>query len=195
MPDEFQYGTDWQQSSGPLVMRKATEPLIWPIDDNSISGAKDVLADGLHPVIAVGDRAAAERALQPTGVVVTYNANATQAEVNFADGFIVRQWINSTLTYVDAAPATFETTPYQGQPVYVDDSAALSAGVTLSFSPLNSAGTRNPMAGVLWWCQDEYPDSGVGGPNATDQFDVVLPDEETEQEYCVMLFNGMRDAS
>ena len=110
--------------------------------------------------------------------------------VNIADGFIVRQIVNNHLTY---GGETYETTLVPGYPVYVDDSAQLSEGVTLSFSPLNSAGVKNPQAGVLWYCQDEYADSGVGGPNLAATFDTTLLNSEVEQEFCVLLFNGSRE--
>jgi len=37
--------------------------------------------------------------------------------------------------------------------------------VTLSLSPLNGAGSGNPVAGYLFYDQDEYVDSVVGGAN------------------------------
>ena len=193
MPAEFYSGTDWQQSSEPYVNRKVALAYIWPEAAKSGSGTKDALADGLHPVVAVGLRAGAERGLQPTGVVVTFDSADDIAIINFADGYIVRQYVANILTYAQAAAATFETTPYPGQPVYVDDSDDLAEGVTLSMSPLNEDDLRNPFAGVLFWCQDEYKDSGKGGPNTADQFDVVLANELVQQEYCIMLFNGFRD--
>ena len=92
-----------------------------------------------------------------------------------------------------SSPATFDTAVIVGQPVYVDDSAALSDGVTCSLSPLNSAGVKNPQAGVLWYCQDEIADGLAGGARATATFDTSLPNAETEQVYCVLLLNVSRD--
>jgi hypothetical protein len=77
-----------------------------------------------------------------------------------------------------------------GQAVYVDDSNDLSAGVTLSMSPLNELGTENPLAGWLWYCQDEIADGVAGGARTTSTFDVVLLNSYVEQEYCVMLSGG-----
>jgi len=170
----------------------------WPVDDNSQSGAKDALADGLHPVIAIGGRTAADgRPLNVTGVVMKYEAGATTATgiavVNIASGMIVRQYVSNILTYSGTVPATFETAPVVGQPVYVDDSLALSAGVTLSMSPLNEGGLKNPRAGVLWYCQDEMANSEMGGARSSPTFDTSLANEETEQEYCVLLLNQGRD--
>ena len=135
-----------------------------------------------------------------TGVVVTCLEGLVEAEdvvqINTADGAIVRQYVHNVLTYSEAVPASWETAPVVGQPVYVDDSAALGAGVTLSMSPFNSTGTlKNPLAGYLWYCQDEYADSTVGGPNVDPTFDGTLAEESVEQEYCVLLINSARDLS
>jgi hypothetical protein len=59
-PDEFQDGTNWQQASGPHVIIQVHEADIWPVADNSGSGTKDAIAGGLHPVIAIGGRTAAD---------------------------------------------------------------------------------------------------------------------------------------
>lgn len=198
MPDTFMEGTNWQQSSGPHVIVQVHESDCWPVADNSGSGTKDELEDGLHPVIAIGGRTAADgRPLNITGVVVTVLEALAEAndlvQVNIADGVIVRQYVHNVLTYSGGVPNTFETAPVPGQPVYVDDSNDLSEGVTLSMSPLNDADVKNPQAGVLWYCQDEYANSSVGLGNASSTFDSSLPNEATEQEYCVLLFNGSRE--
>jgi hypothetical protein len=198
MPDTFYAGTNWQQSSEPHTIIQVQESDCWPVDDRSGTGTKDQLADGLHPVIAIGGRTAADgRPLNVTGVVVSYTGAGAGAatdlvRVNIADGTIVRQYVANVLTY-SGTPATFETTPVPGQPVYVDDSDDLSEGVTLSMSPLSDAGLRNPQAGVLFYCQDEYANAQVGGANATTTFDVVLANSLVEQEYCVLLLNGSRE--
>ena len=90
-------------------------------------------------------------------------------------------------------PATFETAPVIGQPVYVDDTAALSAGVTLSLSPLSGAGLANPLAGHLFYCQDEYRDGDIGGANAAVTWPLTWANEETETEVCVMLSSDSGD--
>jgi hypothetical protein len=149
-PDTFQNGTNWQQSSGPHVIRDALESDCWPVDDNSGSGTKDQLAEGLHPVIALGGRTAADgRPLNLTGVVTSFQAGGTTAtgrvRVNIADGMVVRQYVANVLTYSGGAANTFEQAPVPFQPVYVDDSDDLSEGVTLSMSELNDADVRNPL--------------------------------------------------
>jgi hypothetical protein len=171
----------------------------WPVDDRSGSGTKDQLDEGLHPVIAIGGRTAADgRPLNLTGVVVSYSGagsgNATdQVRVNIADGYVVRQYVANVLTYAAAVPATFEQAPVVGQPVYVDDSDDLSEGVTLSMSPLNDADVRNPLAGYLWYCQNEMADAQWGGARSTPTFDTSLANELVEQEFCVLLINAARE--
>jgi len=199
MPAYFQTGTDWQQSSEPHTIVAVQESDCWPVDDRSGSGTKDQLAPGLHPVIAIGGRTAADgRPLNLTGVVVSYagtgSGTATdRVEVNIADGTIVRQYVGNVLTYSGGDANTFETAPVVGQPVYVDDSNDLAAGVTLSMSPLNDAGVANPLAGYLWYCQDEIADGLAAGSRATATFDGTLADSLVEQEYCVLLINAARE--
>lgn len=194
MPDTFYASTGWEQSSGPITNIQVHEADIWPVDDNSISGTKDTVDPGKHPVVAVGGRTGADgRPLNLTGVVMTVLEGITEpvdlVQLNVADGFIVRQYVCNIYTH----PSTYEQAPIVGQPVYVDDSAALSAGVTLSLAAWNSANVPNPLAGYLWYCQDEYADAVVGGPNHVPLFDGALPNEKTEQEYCVLLVNHGRD--
>lgn len=203
MSDIFQLAP-WEDTSGPFVTVPVHESDIWPVDDNSGSGTKDSIFNaagdyaGVHPVVAVGGRTAADgRPLNVTGIVVSATPGLTTAlgrvVLNVADGFIVRQWVANVLTYANDVPATFEQAPVVGQPVYVDDSNDLGEGVTLSMSPLNDADVANPYAGVLWYCQDEMADSAQGGPNAAATFDTSLANELVEQEFCVLLINGARE--
>lgn len=204
MVDTFITGPDWQDTSGPYVTVPVHEQDIWPVADNSGSGTKDGIFDangdydGVHPVVAIGGRTAADgRPLNLTGVVVSATPGLTtslgRVVINIADGFIVHQYVANILTYNAGSAATFETAPVVGQPVYVDDSDDLGEGVTLSMSPLNDGDLKNPQAGVLFYCQDEMADSAQGGPNATYSFDTSLANELVEQSYCVLLFNGSRD--
>ena len=138
------------------------------------------------------------RPLNLVGVVTSVNLSVLgtatdRVVINIGHGSIYRQYVSNILTYSGEAPDTFETTPQVGQPVYIDDSADLSEGVTLSMSPLNHAGTENPLAGLLWYCQDEIADGQVAGSRATATFDTTLADEATEQVYCVMLVAGFRE--
>jgi hypothetical protein len=199
MPATFWSGTNWEQSSEPYTPISVQESDCWPVDDRSGSGTKDQLAPGLHPVVAIGGRTAADgRPLNLTGVVVTYDGvgsgTATdRVVVNIADGAIVRNYVANVLTYAAGVPATFETAPIVGQPVYVDDSDDLGEGVTLSMSPLNDADVRNPLAGYLMYCQDEIADGFAAGARTTSTFDGTLADELVEQTYCVLLVNAARE--
>ena len=196
MPDTFYAGEEWQQSSEPITVVTVLESNIWPVDDNSISGIKDQIENGLHPIIAIGGRGALERPLNLTGVVVSCIEGLTESEdiiqINIADGAIVRQYVANMLSY-GKDPEDYELAPIPGQPVYVDDSSALSEGVTISMSPLNEVGYSNPLAGYLFYCQDEYADITVGGQNFDSTFDSVLANEYIEQEYCILLINGARE--
>jgi len=196
MPTDFMAATDWEQASGPLTIVSVQENDCWPVDTRSISGAKDTLAAGKHPVIAIGGMTAADgRPLNVTGVVVSFEGTndsgiaTDRVNVNIADGYIVRQYVANILTH----PNTYEQAPVVGQPVYVDDSAALSAGVTLSMAAANSAAVKNPQAGILWYCQNEIADGLAGGSRAASTFDGSLLNSLVEQEYCVLLFNGSRE--
>lgn len=198
MPDTFQEGTDWEQASEPQTIITVQESDCWPVADRSGSGTKDEIDEGLHPVIAIGGRTAADgRPLNLTGVVVSFSGTVgdptAHVRVNIADGYIVRQYVANVLTYSGGSANTFEQAPVPGQPVYVDDSDDLSEGVTLSMSPLNDADVRNPLAGYLFYCQDEYADSWVGGPNVAATFDTALANELVEQEFCVLLINAARE--
>ena len=199
MTTQFYSGSAWEQSSEPHTFVEVQESDCWPVDDRSLSGAKDQLADGLHPVIAIGGRTAADgRPLNLTGAVVSCNISTAgtatdRIVVNIADGTIVRNYVANIATYSGGSAATYETAPVVGQPVYVDDSADLAAGVTLSMSPANSAGTLNPLAGYLWYCQDEIADGQVGGARSTATFDTALSDSLVEQTYCVLMVNAARE--
>jgi hypothetical protein len=198
MPATFYEGTDWQQSSEPHVFVSVQEENCWPVDVRSESTTKDQLAPGLHPFVAVGEYAAPTRPLNLVGVVTSVNLSVLgtgtdRVVLNVAHGSIYRQYVSNILTYSGGAPNTYETTPQIGQPVYIDDSADLSEGVTLSMSPLNWNDVENPLAGVLWYCQDEIADGQVGGARAASTFDTALANEAVEQIYCVMLVAGFRE--
>ena len=173
---EFLSGSNWEQSSGPTVSRKFHLSDLWPIGAGSEvgSGDKDDLADGLHPILAIGSQGGQwgiECRCNLTGVVISYNS----ANITFYD------WLGA-VSYA----ATFDI----GAAVYVDDSSYLSSGVTLSLSPFNEVGSANPLAGYLMYCQDEYMDSGVGGPNIEMTWPKDADDSElVEMELCVMLVN------
>lgn len=166
--DYFIHGPDWESSSGPILSRAFLLADLWPEGADSESdstGDKDVLEDGYHPFLAIGPKAL--RPLNLVGVVLTYSSDAGIVEMNLAPGFVGKAYVANVLTYNAGSPNTFDQSLAIGEPVYIDDSDSLPEGVTLSRSPLNDDGNGNPLAGYLFYDQDDYSDSGVGGPNAT----------------------------
>jgi len=193
MTAEFYKGTDWESSSGPIISRMFDEADLWPVGARSGSGTKDVLADGLHPVLAIGGRAVADgRPNNVTGVVMTVSPSGGLVQMNVASMAAVKQYVANVLTYSGSppTPATFEQAPVIGQPVYVDDSDDLAEGVTLSLSPLNEDGLANPLAGYLWYDQDEYPDSEVGGANLTNPWPKTWLNSLVYTKVTVLLTNA-----
>lgn len=188
----FYSAVDWEQSSSPMVSRNVhleandTTQLLWPV-----GGTFDTLTDGEHPVLAIGR--AANRPANLVGVVMTYNTATEIATLNVADKVIVRAYVANIAGYDGAAANAWQNTIYPGDPVYVDDSddlSTLDTGCTLSFSDTNEDGTANPLAGYVWWCQDEYADSGVGGPNSTQGINQPAEVDTSERmTLCVMLTN------
>jgi hypothetical protein len=182
-------GHDWQCSSGPIVTRDFDASAdLWPIGAGSEVGAtdKDELEDGLHPVVAIGD--SAQRPINLTGVVISYNEGNDRAQVNLGEKVCVKNYVSNVTSYTGTVPATYDTTVAIGRPVYVDDSAHLSSGVTLSMSPLNTDADANPLAGYVHYCQDDYDDSGVGGAGANISYPRTQAND-TESEYCILLTN------
>jgi len=198
MPANFTSRIDWECSSGPIVPRDFHVTDLWPVGAHGYSDgtAKDYLEDGLHPVVAISQTAAngtkTGRPRNLTGVVITYNEDAEIAQVNMAEKVCVKNYVSNVATYSGGAPYTYKTTFYIGMPVYVDDSTGLGAGTTLSTLNANDDGDPNPLAGYLFYCQDEYANSGIGGPNVTSTWDggtITLANSHVEAEYCILLTN------
>ena len=193
MTTEFYGETDWECSSGPILTRAFDASAdLWPHGAGSEIGGgdKDVLADGLHPVLAIGGKA--QRPINLTGVVVSYNSANDRAEVNLAEKVVVKAYVSNILTYSGTSPNTFDTSLAIGEPVYVDDSDALPAGVTLSRSPLNNdteGASPNPLAGYIFYAQDDYDDSGVAGASAATTWPQTLAESAVNTLVCVMLVN------
>jgi hypothetical protein len=197
MPTEFIHGTDWEQSSGPIISRMVHLVDVWPQGTGAMGeiagGDKDILENGMHPAFAIG--AKANRPNNLVGVVMSYEPAATLVILNMADKFISRQYVANILTYGQAVPATWAAAYVLGAPVYVDDSEALSPGVTLSLSPENQTPSPNPLFGYIWYCQDDFADHGVGGPNLASGLPVTANDEElVEALLCVMQVNDSGQA-
>lgn len=165
---EFYEGPGWEGSSGPIQPFMAhlndddTTDLAWPC-----VAPFDTLDNGEHPILALGRKA--NRPRNVTAVVMTYNSDTDTAVFNVADKFISVQYVANVNSYSGTTPNGWQNTIYPLDPVYVDDSlaiAALDAGCTLSFAQDGGIG-ENPLAGYVVWCQDEYDDQAVGGPNTS----------------------------
>lgn len=186
MPDGFMSGTDWQQSSGPQCNRYYELADLWPQGTGSMGeidgGDKDILAAGLHPVLAIGKKA--NRPCNLTGVVVNY-VNANRVLLNVADCAIVRQYVANITGYTGGDANAWSSNIDAGDCVYVDDSGPLAAGVTLSLAQTNESASANPKAGYVTYCQDDYDDSSFGG---RDQHGGGLPHTPsgTATEYTLM---------
>ncbi len=174
MPDEFYNGTDWEQSSGPLCPRYFEVADLWPVGTGLMGevdgGDKDDLALAsatqaeLHPVLAIG--AKAYRPKNQTGIVVKYES-ASKVLMNVAHCFIARQYVSNITAYTTGAGSAWNASIDAGTPVYVDDSGPLSSGCTLSLAQTNESGSKNPLAGWVTYCQDDYVDSDFGGLHTT----------------------------
>jgi hypothetical protein len=183
MSTDFYTGTNWEQSSGPLTVRAFQSNELWP----AVADGKVALAAGDHPVLAVGDKSFRGDCL--TGVVVTYDAVALIAQVNIADGFVVRQYVANVSGYTGTSPNAWNATIDIGDAVFVDDSPVLAAGTTLSFAKTGSVGV-NPLAGYVYRCQDEFVDSYISGPNTTDTYPISVAAATTVYtELCILLVN------
>ncbi len=187
MTAEFYGETDWECTSGPIITRAYDNTAdLWPegLASEIAGGNKDVLADGLHPFLAIG--AKADRPNNLVGVVVTYNSVNDRAELNLARFFAAKAYVANVLTYSGSSPNTFDQSLAIGEPVYVDDSD-LAEGVTLSRSPLNEADSPNPLAGYLFYNQDDYDDSGIGGHSASTSWPITVANSIVYTLVCVLL--------
>ena len=175
---DFYKGTDWASTSEPLLTRQFHLTDLWP---QGSGDSKDTLEDGMHPVLAVGDQATdkvREHAL--TGVVVSYESAASLVQLAIATGLVVKQYVANIATYSGGNPNTWVSSIKIGQPVWVDDSAALDDGVTLSMSGSSSASLNNPLAGYVFYDQDEYYDSGIGGAGSAMSYPKTASGSSTE---------------
>ena len=179
---EFYKDTDWQ-TGGPMQTVMAEIGALWP---QGSAQSKDDLVDGLHPVVALVPKAN-RSASALTGIVVSVEDAAGLVQVNIAKGAIVKQFVANVLTYAAGSPATFDQSVALGQPVYLDDSTDLAAGVTLSLSPKNESDADNPLVGWIWYDQSEYKDAGVGGANAASAFPKVVANSLTNTIFNILL--------
>jgi hypothetical protein len=85
---------------------------------------------------------------QVGGAILTVDADAAVAVIDFTPGKIYGWQVRNVLTYAGAAESTFVALNI-GDPVYYDSSPTMPAGVQLSASPLDSAGAANPLFGFV----------------------------------------------
>jgi hypothetical protein len=191
MATEFYKDTGWQSSSGPYVNRQVPVGDLWPegLASEAAGGNKDILEDGMHQAFACG--AKANRPHNPVGVSVSMNEDAGLVQMNFALGFLFKAWVANVTAYSQGAAAVFDQSLAAFDPVYVDDSDPLAAGVTLSRSPLNSAGDQNPQCGWIFYDQDQYADYAVGGPNATAGLPITVANELVYTRVTVFLWSDL----
>ncbi len=164
MPTVFYSNSDWEGRSEPYQDVNVQLDDIWPC---GAADGRDELEDGMHMFFAVG--AKANRPLNVVGVSVTYNDAAERVVLNVADSFVAKAYVCNITGYGGGVANAWAATLAFGDPVYIDDSAEVGLGCTLSRSNQNSAGAINPRAGYVWRMPDEEPDAGVGGGN-TDPF-------------------------
>lgn len=181
---EFYNDPDWEGSSGPIISRQYDAADLWPHGAGSEIGGgdKDVLEDGLHPFLAIGPKASVTVGSNKVGVVISMETNLVQ--VNTARGFCAKAYVSNVVSY---GPTAYTTTLSIGDPVYLDNSAPMSTGVTLSRSPLDSNGAANPLAGWFWYDQDDYHNNDIGGANAAADWPKTVANSLVETLVTVML--------
>ncbi len=178
----YQSGPTAIQSSDSLLKRQVLLADVWPQ-----AAPHAVLLNGDHPVLAVGPTAIANgRPNQPVGVVIQHETVSGIVVMDFSPGLIVLADVANVLTYAAGIPDTFDTSLNFGRAVFVDDSDDMTAGTTLTLSPLNDAGLLNPLAGYIWRSQTELPDVGIGGDNV-DPFPITVANSLVETNVAVML--------
>lgn len=106
---------------------------------------------------------------QLTGTVLTLDADAEVAVIDFTHSMVYYQYVRNVLTYSEATEATWGAINI-GDPVYYDRSATMPAAAKLSTSPLDNAGNANPLFGFVVPKDDAdmalYP---LGGATASTQ--------------------------
>ena len=107
---------------------------------------------------------------QLTGTVLTVDATDDIAVIDFTTSMVYAHDVRNVRTYNQAAEATWGVINI-GDPIYYDGGATMVAlGLFLSTSPLDAAGTANPLFGFAvpaYW-DDVYPKGAIGAATATD---------------------------
>ncbi len=142
---------DYEVSSGPV--------LTWEIPYARLA---DNTPTPSNPAMVTGVLLGSEL----TGTIISVDAGASIAVINFAPGFVLRTTVRNVLTYA-GAENTWGAINI-GDPVYYDDTAGMPAGTYLSTSPLDTGGNANPLFGrvVPVSDTDTFP-KGVGGVAST----------------------------
>lgn len=83
---------------------------------------------------------------QLTGTILTIDAGASVAVIDFTNSMVYRQTVRNVLTYGAGVEATWGPINI-GDPIYYDRSATMPAGTYLSTSPLDNLGAANPLFG------------------------------------------------
>lgn len=148
MPESI--NTDYEVSSEGAVRH-------WEIPFASLS---DTTPTATKPAMVTGTAGS-----QLTGTILTVDNTDSIAVVDFTPSMVYRHEVRTVLTYAAGVEASWGTLDI-GDAVYYDNSATMPAGVYLSTSPLNNAGTANPLFGWIVPADenDTFPkDAGAAG--------------------------------
>jgi len=86
---------------------------------------------------------------QITGTILTVDATAAIATIDFTCGMVYRHSVRNVITYAQAAESAWQVINI-GDPVYYDGGATMVAlGIQLSTSTLDAAGVANPLFGFV----------------------------------------------
>lgn len=111
---------------------------------------------------------------QLCGTILTVDAGASIAIIDFTASMVYREDVRNVLTYAAGVEATFGNINV-GDPVFYDRSPTMPAGVYLSTSPLDNAGVANPLFGFVVLDADEVAaDFPKGAATASTQECAVM---------------------
>ncbi len=102
---------------------------------------------------------------QLTGTILTIDATASVAVIDFTPGMVYRHQVRNVLTYGGGVEATWGQLNI-GDPIYYDRSATMPAEVFLSKSPLDNTGAANALFGHVVGADEAdmllYPKGAIG---------------------------------
>jgi len=103
---------------------------------------------------------------QLTGTILSVDASASMAVIDFTCSMVYKQTVRNVLTYAAAIEDTWGAINI-GDPIYYDRSATMPVGTYLSTAPADNAAGANPLFGfVVPWSDDDagnYPKGGATG--------------------------------